>query len=51
MLPGYPSAFKNGSYSFNMDTSLTTPENQFWGDVAGVGSPNIPNFIDLFSTI
>lgn len=50
-VPGSPLAFKTNTYSFNTNTSLTTPENQFWNDVTGVGSPNVPNFVRIFSTI
>lgn len=32
--------------TFGWDSSLTIePENQFWNDAVGVGSPNIPNFV------
>ena len=48
---GYPSAFYFRPYLFNVDTALTIPENQFWNDVVGVGTPNLPNFISSFSTL
>lgn len=51
--PGAPlSAFNifitgyNYELTFGWDSSLTlAPENQFWNDGVGVGSPNLPNFV------
>ena len=31
--------------TFSWDSSLTILENQFWNDVVGLGSPNVPNFV------
>ncbi len=31
--------------TFNWDSSLTINENQFWNDVVGLGSPNVPNYV------
>lgn len=40
------SAFTIGDTTYGWDSSLTVePENQFWNDGTGVGSPNIPNFV------
>lgn len=36
---------------FNWDSSMTLNENQFWNDVVGVGSPNIPNFVQFMSRV
>ena len=45
------SAFTVDGYTFGFDSAppytLTVIENQFWNDVVGVGSPNIPNFITI----
>ncbi|WP_133139368.1 protease pro-enzyme activation domain-containing protein [Legionella genomosp. 1] len=52
---GPVSAFKlhdpyfNQEIGFNWDSSLTIVENQFWNDVVGVGSPNIPNFVQMMA--
>lgn len=41
-----PPLFGFQEYTFNWDLSLTVgPENQFWNNVVGIGSPNIPNFV------
>ncbi|KTC64815.1 serine protease, subtilase family (plasmid) [Legionella adelaidensis] len=37
--------------TFGWDSSLRITENQFWNDVVGVGSPNIPNFVQVMTTI
>ncbi len=31
--------------TFNWDGELSIVEDQFWNDVVGVGSPNVPNFV------
>lgn len=36
-------------HTFNQDTSLTL--GQPWGDIVGVGSPNIPNFVSVLGQI
>ncbi|WP_419420928.1 S53 family peptidase [Legionella sp. D16C41] len=36
---------------FNWDSALTIIENQFWNDVVGVGSPNIPNFVSTLARL
>lgn len=44
--PAPASSFTIGEVTFGWDSSLTIePENQFWNDAVGVGSPNIPNFV------
>ncbi|KTD02832.1 S53 family peptidase [Legionella feeleii] len=44
--PAPASSFTIGNVTFGWDSSLTLePENQFWNDGVGVGSPNIPNFV------
>lgn len=41
-----------GQYvTFNWDSSLTIIESQFWNDVVGVGSPNIPNFVSTMAIL
>jgi subtilase family serine protease len=46
------SAFTIGSTTFSWDSTLTIePEDQFWNDVAGVGSPNIPNFVGTMANM
>lgn len=37
--------------TFNWDGVLSIVENQFWNDVVGVGSPNVPNFVEVMSTL
>lgn len=37
--------------TFNWDSALTINENQFWNDVVGVGSPNIPNFVQKMALL
>ena len=38
--------------TFGWDSSMTlAPENQFWNDGVGVGSPNLPNFIPAMATL
>lgn len=38
--------------TFSWDSALTIePETQFWNDVVGVGSPNIPNFVSALSGV
>ena len=39
------SAFVSKGVIFNWDSSLSSIDGQFWSDVVGVGSPNVPNFI------
>jgi subtilase family serine protease len=51
IVAGYPDAFIQGTHIYNIDSSLTIPENQSWNDVVGVGSPSIPNFVQEFSTL
>ncbi|WP_133134984.1 S53 family peptidase [Legionella rowbothamii] len=44
--PAPASAFTIGPITFGWDSALTVePEDQFWNDAVGVGSPNIPNFV------
>ncbi len=44
--PAPASAFTLMKSTFGWDSSLTIePEDQFWNDGVGVGSPNIPNFV------
>lgn len=44
--PAPASAFMIKNTIIGWDSSLTVePENQFWNDAVGVGSPNIPNFV------
>ena len=44
--PAPASSFTIGHTTFGWDSTLTLePENQFWNDGVGVGSPNIPNFV------
>lgn len=45
-IPAPASSFTLGNVTFGWDSALTLePENQFWNDGVGVGSPNIPNFV------
>ena len=48
---GPGSAFSIFNYGFNWDSSLTIVENQFWNDVVGVGSPNIPFFVTTMANL
>lgn len=44
--PAPASAFTINNVTFGWDSSLTVePENQYWNDAVGIGSPNIPNFV------
>lgn len=44
--PAPASAFTINNITLGWDSSLTVePEDQFWNDGVGVGSPNIPNFV------
>lgn len=43
--------FFSQEITFNWDSSLTIIEDQFWNDVVGVGSPNIPNFVSTMATL
>ncbi|KTD01283.1 S53 family peptidase [Fluoribacter gormanii] len=44
--PAPASAFTIKNKTFGWDSSLTLePEDQFWNDGVGIGSPNIPNFV------
>ena len=46
------SAFTISGVTFSWDSSLTIePSNQFWNDVVGVGSPNIPNFVTVMANL
>ncbi|MCX7114618.1 MAG: S53 family peptidase [Gammaproteobacteria bacterium] len=45
------SAFTLDGLTYSWDSSLTIePESQFWNDVVGVGTPNIPNFVAQVAT-
>ncbi|MDA9272199.1 serine protease, partial [bacterium] len=45
------SAFTVDGLTFSWNSSLTVePENQFWNDVVGVGTPNVPNFVAQMAT-
>ncbi|MCW8398651.1 S53 family peptidase [Legionella sp. PATHC038] len=45
-IPAPASAFSIKNKTFGWDSALTLePEDQFWNDGVGVGSPNIPNFV------
>ncbi|MFT4059248.1 MAG: S53 family peptidase [Legionella sp.] len=37
--------------TFNWDGVLSIIESQFWNDVVGVGSPNVPNFVRVMSQL
>jgi subtilase family serine protease len=37
--------------TFNWDSSLTMNENQYWNDVVGVGSPNLPIFVPFMASL
>ncbi|MFC3909317.1 protease pro-enzyme activation domain-containing protein [Legionella dresdenensis] len=37
--------------TFNWDGELSIIENQFWNDVVGVGSPNVPNFVNVMARL
>jgi subtilase family serine protease len=37
--------------TFNWDSSLTMSENQYWNDVVGLGSPNLPVFVPFMSSL
>jgi len=38
--------------TFSWDSSVTiAPENQFWNDGVGLGSPQIPNFVSVMATL
>lgn len=44
--PAPASAFTLNNVTFGWDSSLTLePEDQFWNDGVGIGSPNLPNFV------
>lgn len=44
--PAPASSFTINNVTFGWDSSLTVePEDQYWNDAVGVGSPNIPNFV------
>lgn len=46
------SAFTINTVTFNWNSSLTTePEQQFWNDGVGVGSPNVPYFITALANL
>ena len=45
-------SFYNYDLTFGWDSSLTiAPENQFWNDGVGVGSPNLPDFVAIMATL
>jgi len=45
------SAFTIFNVTYGWDSSLTIdPENQFWNDAIGVGTPNVPNFVSQMAT-
>lgn len=37
--------------TFNWDGPLSIIEDQFWNDVVGVGSPNVPNFVSTMARL
>ncbi|MDR3501205.1 MAG: S53 family peptidase [Legionella sp.] len=37
--------------TFNWDSSLTMNENQYWNDVVGLGSPNLPIFVPFMASL
>ncbi len=37
--------------TFNWDSSLTMNENQYWNDVVGLGSPNLPIFVPFMASV
>ncbi|CEG58518.1 S53 family peptidase [Legionella fallonii] len=37
--------------TFNWDGVLSIIESQFWNDVVGVGSPNVPNFVSVMASL
>ena len=39
------SAFTIAGITYSWDSSLRIIEDQFWNDVVGVGTPNVPNFV------
>jgi subtilase family serine protease len=45
------SAFTISGVTYSWDSSLTIIENQYWNDVVGVGTPNIPNFVVLMALL
>ncbi|WP_454785957.1 S53 family peptidase [Legionella sp. WA2024007413] len=48
--PPPASAFTIKNKTFGWDSSLTLePEDQFWNDAVGIGSPNIPNFVSTMA--
>lgn len=50
--PAPASSFSLNDITFGWDSSLTVePENQFWNDAVGVGSPNIPNFVQVMGNM
>ncbi|MDI1351609.1 MAG: S8 family serine peptidase, partial [bacterium] len=50
--PAPASAFSIKNKTFGWDSSLTVePEEQFWNDGVGVGSPNIPNFVQTMANM
>lgn len=50
--PAPASSFTIDNKTFGWDSSLTIePENQFWNDAVGVGSPNIPNFVTAMANM
>jgi len=55
--PNYAFTLLDNSYwyttnvTFNWDSSLTMNENQYWNDVIGVGSPNLPIFVPFMASL
>ncbi|KTC89314.1 S53 family peptidase [Fluoribacter dumoffii] len=50
--PAPASAFTLKNKTFGWDSSLTLePEDQFWNDGVGIGSPNIPNFVPTMANM
>ncbi len=51
-IPAPASAFTIDDKTFGWDSALTVePENQYWNDAVGVGSPNIPNFVSVMANL
>ena len=50
--PAPASAFTINHITFGWDSALSIePEDQFWNDATGVGSPNIPNFVTTMANM
>jgi len=51
-LSAFTLEFFGTAYTFGWDSSVTiAPENQFWNDGVGVGTPYIPNFVAVMATL